>query len=113
MAKVEITNSLKREIIRIFGKRGSLEIVSLMEKLEKNPKKGKKLANVGNILVKELKYKTFRLYFITDGFKLKFLKSEELKDLVLKFIRISKKKDQQKTIDEIKILLRKLGYEAF
>jgi len=41
------------------------------------------------------------------------LKIDELKDLVLKFIRISKKKDQQKTIEEIKVLLKKLGYGAF
>ena len=113
MAKVEITNELKEEIYRIFGKTKTLEILNLFKTLEENPKKGKILTTVGKIVVKELKYETFRFYFITDGFKLKFLKPEELKDLVLKFIRYSKKKDQQKVIDEIKELLKKFGYEAF
>jgi hypothetical protein len=112
MGKVIITNSLREEIDRIF-KAKSIEVLELIYSLEENPKRGKELTHIGNILVKELKYGTFRFYFITDGFKLKFLRDEEIKDLVLKFIRMSKKKDQQKTIDEIKILLKKLGYEAF
>lgn len=113
MARVEITNDLIKEIYKIFGKKKALEIAEMFKSLEENPKKGKELTNVGNIVVKELKYGTYRFYFITDRFKLKFMKSEELKDLVLKFIRMSKKKDQQDIIDEIKILLKKLGYEAF
>ena len=58
-------------------------------------------------------YKKFRFYFITDGYKVKFLKAEELKDLLMKFVRMSEKKDQQKTIEEIKHILRSLGEEGF
>ncbi|MFW5705312.1 MAG: hypothetical protein ACOCXG_05740 [Nanoarchaeota archaeon] len=113
MVKVEITQELKKEIYNIFGKTKALEIALLFKTLEENPKKGKELSNVGNIVVKELKYEGFRFYFITDGYKIKFYDLNGLKDLVLKFVRMSKKKDQQKTIEEIKVLLKKLGYGGF
>ncbi len=112
MAEVVISKELEKEIATTF-KAESVKIYEMIYSLKENPKKGKELANVGNIVVKELKYESFRFYFITDGFKIKFLKVEELTDLVLKFVRMSKKTDQQKTIEEIKNLLKKLGYGAF
>ena len=112
MAKVVINESLAEQISRKF-KRESVEIFSLMRTLEDNPKKGKELGVVGSILVKEIKYNQFRFYFITDGYKVKFLKTEQLKDLLIRFVRMSDKRDQQKTIDEIKYILRELGEEGF
>ena len=112
MAKVIITEKLEKEINKKF-KRESIEILELIYSLEDNPKKGKPLGNVGNIIIKELKYKSFRFYFITDGFKLKLLKSEELTDLLIKFVRMSDKNSQQKTINEIRKVLRDLGGEGF
>ena len=113
MAKVRITDSLEKEINKKFKKK-SIKIFEHLYSLEENPKKGKPLARVGNIVIKELRYdKTFRFYFITDGFKLKLLKSEELKDLLIKFVRMSDKDSQQKTINEIKGVLRSLGDEGF
>ena len=112
MAKVEITESLFKKIEKKF-KREAHKIIDLFETLEDNPKKGKYLARVGGIVIKELKYESFRFYFITDGLKLKFLKVEELSDLLIKFIRMSDKNSQQKTINEIKGVLRSLGEEGF
>lgn len=112
MAKVGITNSLAKEIHKKF-KSESHKIVDLLESLEQNPKKGKPIGQVGGILIKELKYKKYRFYCITDGFKLKVLSTEELNDLLIKFVRMSDKKDQQKVIDEIKFVLRKTGSEGF
>ena len=112
MAKVVINESLAEQISRKF-KRESVEIFSLMRTLEDNPKKGKEIGVVGSILVKEIKYNQFRFYFITDGYKVKFLKTEQLKDLLIRFVRMSDKRDQQKTIDEIKYILRELGEEGF
>jgi len=112
MAKVVITCKLEEDINNKF-KQESIEIFSLLCTLEDNPKKGKEVGVVGSILIKEIKYKKFRFYFITDGYKLKFLKSDELKDLLIKFVRMSEKKDQQKTIGEIKHILRTLGEEGF
>ena len=112
MVKVEIVNSLAREIKKKF-KSESHKIVDLLESLEENPNKGKLLGNIGGVVIKELKYKKFRFYFITDGYKLKASLKEELIDLLLKFVRMSDKKSQQKTINEIRQVLIKLGPEGF
>lgn len=84
-----------------------------MFSLKENPKKGKELGQVRGILIKELKYEKFRFYFITNGFEVKFLEIKDLHNLVIKFIRMSNKKTQQKVIDEIKIVLRRFGNEGF
>ena len=106
MARVIITRKLKEEIIKKF-KKESVNIFSLMLTLEDDPKKGKFLGKIGGIVLKELKYKKFRFYFLTDNFKVKYLMVEELKDLVIRFIRMSEKKDQKKVINEIKQILKK------
>lgn len=108
MARVEILESLKDEIIKKF-KSESKSIFHLMYSLKDNPKKGKKIGCVGGIIIKELKYKSFRFYFITDGYKLKILDIENLNELLLRFVRMSDKKSQQKTINEIKSILKKIG----
>ena len=112
MAKVIITNSLEQEINKKF-KQKSIEIISLMRTLEDNPNKGKELGSIGRIVIKELRYKKFRFYFLTDGYKLKFLRINELKDLIIRFVRMSEKKDQQKVIENIKRVIRTLGEEGF
>lgn len=112
MAKVIITKKLEEEINKNF-KHESIGIFSLMLTLEDNPQKGKDIGSIGNVLIKELKYNTFRFYFITDKYKVKFLKTEELNDLIIKFIRMSGKNDQQKVIESIKKVLKNLGSEGF
>ncbi|MCH7568845.1 MAG: hypothetical protein IIA87_05485 [Nanoarchaeota archaeon] len=112
MAKVEIVISLFNKIQKKF-KRGAHKVIDLLESLEENPNKGKIVGRVGGVVIKELKYKSFRFYFITDGHKLKVLGKEELEDLLIKFVRMSDKKSQQKVIDEIRVVLRKLGEESF
>lgn len=111
MARVEILETLYLEIEKKFKKEGH-KILNLIHSLEENPKKGKELGSVGGIVIKEIKYKSFRFYFIADGYKLKFLSKEELTDLLLRFVRMSNKKQQQETIDEIKNILIKIGPEG-
>jgi|SRR3989338_213506 len=112
MAKVIITSSLEEEINKKF-KQQSIDVFSLLYTLIDNPHKGKEVGVVGKVLIKEIKYEKYRFYFITDGYKLKVLKIEELRDLLIKFVRMSEKKDQQKTIEEIKHILRSLGEGEF
>ena len=112
MAKVQIIRSLFEEIQRKF-KGEAHEVIDLLETLKVNPNKGKYVGQASGITIKELKYKGFRFYFITDGHKLKFFDEEALKDLLIKFVRMSNKKDQQKTIDEIKDILRKISEGGF
>jgi len=112
MAKVVITESLKEGIFRKF-KNESLEIFMLMKSLEHSPSKGKALGNVAGVVIKELKYKKFRFYFITDGHVLKFGTDDELAGLLIKFVRISDKKDQLKVITEIKNIIASMGFDSF
>jgi hypothetical protein len=112
MAKVEISQNLKNEVFKKFqGK--SEEIFNLMYSLENSPTKGKIIGQVSGIIIKEIRYESFRFYFITDGFKLRLLEQNDLKDIFIKFVRMSDKKDQQKVIDEIKTILRSLGERGF
>jgi hypothetical protein len=98
------------------NKFGTLESIKIAEKLEQslreNPKKGKNISSIGGILIKELKHQSFRFYFICENFKIKLLMKGELIDLILKFVRMSKKNDQQRVIHEIKNSLKKLGLNS-
>jgi hypothetical protein len=112
MAKVEIIESLFNEIEKKF-KGEAHQIIDLLESLEENPHKGKPLGNVAGIIIKELKYKNYRFYFITDGYKLKVLSKEQLTDLLIKFVRMSDKDTQRETINEIRDILIKIGPKGF
>ena len=112
MVKVEIVESLYNEILKRF-KKESVTVLQHLKSLEESPKKGKVLGAVGNILVKELKYKGFRFYFLCDGFKVKCLSKEELTDLLMRFVRMSDKRHQQEAIDDIKTILQKIGPGGF
>ena len=112
MAEVIFSGDLEDQINKKF-KGESVEVFKLLYSLEENPKKGKVVGQVSGIVIKELKYKSYRFYFIADGFMIKVLDVKSLKDLIIKFVRMSDKKTQQKTIDEIKDFLRNLGEEGF
>lgn len=112
MVRIEIVRSLFEEIQKKF-KGESHEVINLIENLKNNPRKGKPLGNVGGIVIKELKYKNFRFYFITDGYKLKIIDESNLVDLLIRFVRMSDKKNQQKTIEEIRNVLGKIGPSGF
>ena len=90
MAKVTISEALKDEILMKF-KEESKVIFRQIYSLEENPNKGKLLGNVGGIVIKEIKYKNFRFYFITDGYKLKVMDESALTDLLMRFVRMSDK----------------------
>jgi len=108
MVRIEISELLFEEVEKKFKQEAS-KIFDLMESLEQNPKKGKLVGTIGGIVIKEIKYKSFRFYFLADGFKLKYVKVDELADLLLRFVRMSDKKHQQKVIEEIKDTLRTIG----
>ena len=112
MAKVMIAERLKNEILKKF-KGESKIIFKQMYSLSENPKKGKLLGTIGGIVIKEIKYKSFRFYFVTDGYKLKIFDKENLTDMLIRFVRMSDKKYQQQTINEIKNILINMSIEGF
>jgi len=112
MAKVSIAETLKDEILKKFKEESKI-IFRQMYSLGDNPKKGKLLGSVGGVVIKELKYKSFRFYFITDGYKIKIMDESKLTDLLIRFVKMSDKKHQQQTINEIKKILINLGVRGF
>ena len=112
MVRVKIIDSLEKEIRKKF-KKESITIFKHLKSLEKSPTKGKRLGIFAGTLVKELKYEKFRFYFLVEGKDLRFLSKKELKNYLIKFIRMSNKKSQQKTINEIKEILTKIGSKGF
>ena len=107
MIKIIILNKLRDEIIKTF-KKDSDKIFSLISTLKNNPNKGKSIGFVNDINIKELKYKTFRFYFIINKNKLNLFNKNKLKDLLIRFAEMSKKNDQQETIKKIKKMLIEL-----
>ena len=112
MVKVTILETLKDEILKKFKGESKL-IFRQMYSLAENPNKCKSLCHIGEIVIKELKYKSFRFYFVTDGYKLKIMDESKLVDLLIRFVRMSDKKDQQETIEEIRKILINLGLKGF
>jgi len=112
VAKVEILKDLKEEILKKF-KAESKIIFKLMCSLKENPHKGKELGNIGSVVIKEVRHKSFRFYFITDGQKLRIMDINYLSDLLIRFVRMSDKNEQQKVINEIRIVLQKIGEGGF
>ena len=113
MPRIEIVKSLVLNIKKKFSKAEANKIIDLIQSLDNNPRKGKILSSLGGIVIKELKYRNFRFYFIADGFKLKCMGEDELVDILLRFIRMSDKNRQQQTINEIKHILQTIGPKGF
>ena len=109
MPKVEIVPSLAKEILKRFSKFEAHKVVDIIESLETEPHKGKTIGNVGGIVIKEIKYKGFRFYFVFDGHKLRTYDEEQLTNLLFRFVRMSDKKKQQETINQIREILLKIG----
>lgn len=110
MIRIEIPLSLRNEIFRTF-KKESLKVYSLIKQLKRTPNKGKVLGHVGNNSIRELKYKSFRFYYIINGPKLILFNSGKLSELLIRFIKMSKKNNQQKTINDIKQILKFIDFE--
>lgn len=110
MVKVIVTRELNKEIFKTFSLVEAKNIIYSLRVLEEQPKKGKLVGVVDKTVIKELKHGKYRFYCVTDGHMLHFGTTEELTHLLIKFVRMSDKKEQQKTINEIKEILKKIGF---
>ena len=113
MARVIITKALFLSIKKKFSRVEAKQILDSFETAGKNPHKGKAFGNVAGIVIKELKRQKHRFYFITDGHVLKAGTEDELANLLIKFVSMSEKKDQQKIVEGIKSVLKSIGFEGF
>lgn len=109
MVSVRIDTALVKKLEKKFNKKELKELKRIFLSLEENPFQGDILFSFGNIVLKEKKYNSFRFYFIHSR-KLLIIKDiDALKDEIIRFIEMSKKNDQQKIIDKLKIMLKKIS----
>ena len=113
MIEFIFTISFLKKLKKVFGKKNALVVLDFLEDLKKNPNKGKTLTHIGDIQIKEIKYNSFRFYFIVSKNSLKLVLKDDLKDLLIKFVDLSKKNDQQEVINKIKDLLIQKDLEYF
>lgn len=104
MIKIIIPKRLRDDILKTF-KKDSLKIFKLINTLKENPSKGKIIGPVGVMSLRELKFKNYRFYFIINGHQLILFTKQETEKLLIRFINMSTKNKQQKTIDHIKEML--------
>ncbi|MGM5485431.1 MAG: hypothetical protein ACQEP1_06190 [Nanobdellota archaeon] len=110
MVIVRIDKELVKKLEKKFKSKDLKEIKKLFYSLQENPFQGDHIYTFGTIVLKEKRYKTFRFYFIHSRKLLMVKDPERLKDEIIRFIEMSKKNNQQKVIDKLKEMLRKLGY---
>ncbi|MFH1649965.1 MAG: hypothetical protein ABIA93_05430 [Candidatus Woesearchaeota archaeon] len=110
MPRISVSERLQKDIEKTFGRAEGNRVYDLFDTLLINPHKGKALGHSGKYVIKELKYKKFRFYFMTDGIVLKFGTADELAMLLIRFVRMSEKKDQKAAIEEVKNVLNALGF---
>lgn len=111
MVKIFIKDDLLKKIDKKFPKKEVGDILRFLYSLKENPYKGKKLAIIGNVLLKELKYQNFRFYFIQTSKFIKILSKEDLKNELIKFVEMSNKgPEQQKAIDRLRNKLANFGF---
>jgi len=108
---IRISPILVAEIKKKFSETEGNKILDTLESLEENPHKGKLLTSVAGYVIKEVKHKKWRFYCVTDGHILRFGTEDQLLTLIIKFVKLSDQKDQQKAIDAIKTVLQSMGFE--
>jgi hypothetical protein len=101
-----------KEFIKELKKHTSkTEAKSLVKKLAKTtPSDGDFIALISNIVIREKRLNTFRFYFIVKDDKKHVITKEELKELIIKFVALSKKNNQQEVINKLKEDLKKVGF---
>jgi hypothetical protein len=113
MAEVRISDDLLKQIEKTFKKQ-SIEVIEFLQTLEDSPHKGTTLGNVRGIIIKELKYSTFRFYFIHEtNCKIYLYSQNNIREILIKVIAMSKKNDQQDVINKVKKILRDIGPDGF
>ena len=114
MVKVVVTKKLEKEVVKRLSEKEADDVFLFMASLEENPFRGDVLTVVGSVILKELKHKNFRFYFIHSANLFKLLSKDELKQELLKFVAMSDKgKEQQRVINRVKNEIKSFGFDWF
>ena len=106
---VEFSKHFIKELKKHLSKK---EAKGLVKKLAlTSPSEGNFVALIANIVIREKRLKSFRFYFIVQDSKKHIITKKELKNLIIKFVALSKKNNQQQVIDKLKEDLKKFGFK--
>ncbi len=108
MVKVRIDDGLIKKLERKFGRADLKSIHKMFLSLEDNPLQGDMLKAFGAIVLKEIRYKSFRFYFLHSKDLLIIKDPARLRDEIIRFIDMSKKNDQQRVIYGLKDMLKRI-----
>lgn len=106
---VEFSNKFIKELKKHFSKSEAKKIIIKLSLT--SPSEGDYIARISNIIIREKKIKTFRFYFITQDNKKHIITKQELKEMIIKFVALSKKNNQQRVIDKLKDDLNRYGFK--
>ncbi|MFT4327017.1 MAG: hypothetical protein ACMXYK_05935 [Candidatus Woesearchaeota archaeon] len=106
---VEFSKQFLKSLKKYCSKKDAKNLVLQLSKT--SPSDGDFVALVGNIIIREKRRDSFRFYFIIEKTKKHVITKEELNDMLLLFIALSKKNNQQKVIDDLKKGLQKKGFK--
>ncbi|MFT4261270.1 MAG: hypothetical protein ACMXX9_02445 [Candidatus Woesearchaeota archaeon] len=106
---VEFSKNFIKELKKHTSKIDAKELVKKLALT--TPSDGDFVALIHNIVLREKRLKSFRFYFVVQDSKKHVITKEELNDLIIKFVALSKKNNQQHVIDKLKEDLKKFGFK--
>ncbi len=106
---VEFSKQFIKELKKYSSKTQAKTIVKKLA--SSTPSDGDFVALIANIVVREKRLKSFRFYFIVKDEQKQVVSTEELKNMIIKFVALSKKNNQQQVIDKLKEDLKNFGFK--
>lgn len=107
---VEFSHGFLKKLKKHLPKQAALDLLLKLKDIV--PTDGSFIARIGNVVLKEKKLSTFRFYFIYDNKQFLLLDEDELKRLIIRFIDVSKKNDQDRVITKLRADLKNNGFHV-
>ena len=107
MVVVEFSSGFLKTMKKQMSKGQAHKLIKQLTKIK--PTDGKTISTVAGLVIKERKLNAFRFYFVQMNNKFELMTQEELKQHIIKFIRISKKDDQNEVISKLKNDVKMFG----
>lgn len=105
---VEFSQNFLKELKKHANKSQAIALVKKLALTTHSD--GDFVALVANIVIREKRDKTFRYYFIVKNDIKYVITKDELNQMLVKFVALSKKYNQQNVIDKLKKDLQQFGF---
>ena len=106
---VEFSRQFLKDLKKHYSKQKASNVIKRLAQTTSS--EGDFVALVANIVIREKKEDSFRFYFIVQNNTKHIVTKQELDDMFIKFVALSKKNNQQHVIDTLRKDLKKDGYK--